>query len=374
MSEFTKLSSNRIGFRAKLLASACGASLLVTTYQPALASEDDRPIVWIELGGAFTQLENDQEAYLPPFTQGASHLPFITVSPANLEKPMPTSWDGNAKIAFELPGMDWLLSAGIMYGRSVRSEAMRQQTAQRSPAHNIGYDAYQSTAAKNNESHMILDFQAGKDVGLGAFGNSGHSTVNFGVRYAQLNSKSDTNVLYQPTNSLHTYHKFSGSLHVERKFTGVGPSLSWDASAGLIGDAASGGISLDWGCERGDSVRSSTRARTSSDDKSWSYLCQQPTQESGLSELSSAQPQQAGDCSQSWRGCGRVVALPERKGQLRLPRRLLLRRDGWRHRHDEERMPASTAPSPRSASVSVMGRWESRPRPIISPPVSGFRS
>ena len=43
-----------------------------------------------------------------------------------------------------------------------------------------------------HESHLILDFQAGKDVGLGMFGiKDGSSTVNVGVRIAQFQSKSN---------------------------------------------------------------------------------------------------------------------------------------------------------------------------------------
>jgi hypothetical protein len=248
MSEMTNFPTEGLKLQARLLATASAAALLMTMYasQQAAASETDEPVIWIELGGEFTQLETSQASYLPPFVLAEPRLPFITESPADIEKGAVTSWDGNAKITFEPEGSDWSLSAGILYGRSVRSGSRRQQTAQRSVSTSIGYDAYQSTNAKNNESHMILDFQAGKDVGLGVIGNSGRSKVSVGVRYAQLNSESTTNIFYQPTNSIHTYYKFSGTLNADRKFTGIGPSLSWDASAGLIGQA-NNGISFDWG-------------------------------------------------------------------------------------------------------------------------------
>lgn len=248
MSEMTKQSGDRINLRATLLTTACGTALLVAacTSDAAMASDNDRPIVWVELGGAFTQLGDGQDAYLPPFTLVTPRLPFITISPVGIERPAPISWDGNAKVTFEPPGMDWTLSAGIVYGRSVRSNTLRQQTAQRTSGE-IGYDAYQSTAARNGESHMILDFQAGRDVGLGTFGSNEHSKVSFGVRYAQFNSEINATIHYQPTNTFRNYPEWSGSLAAERKFIGVGPSLSWDVSTGLIGDAAGGGISLDWG-------------------------------------------------------------------------------------------------------------------------------
>ncbi len=125
MSEMTKPLDKRTNLRAKLLTTASGTVLLVAicASQTAAAADADLPIVWIELGGAFTQLENGQEAYLPPFVLGATRLPFITMSPAGIEKAAPTSWDGNAKLTFDPAGTDWILSAGIIYGRSVRSGA-----------------------------------------------------------------------------------------------------------------------------------------------------------------------------------------------------------------------------------------------------------
>jgi len=53
----------------------------------------------------------------------------------------------------------------------------------------------------------------------------------------------------QPTNvnGYGFYHIFCAKFAAERKFTGVGPSLSWDASANLIGKPTAGNITLDWG-------------------------------------------------------------------------------------------------------------------------------
>ncbi|HEV2561055.1 MAG TPA: Lpg1974 family pore-forming outer membrane protein [Rhizomicrobium sp.] len=251
MSEITNSSSGKAGFRANLLVSVSSAALLVAVYvsAPALASERDHPVVRIELGGALTQLDSPQQIYLPPFILATPRLPFITKSPADIERPIPDSWDGHAKITLQPSGMDWRLSAAVVYGRSARAGSQRQQTSHRSPARgNFGqYRAYQGATTKNTESHMILDFQAGQDVGLGLFGTGGHSTMSIGVRYAQLSSQNDISILYQPTNDRGTYHMFSGHLDARRRFAGIGPSLSWDASAGLIGNAEDGGASLDWG-------------------------------------------------------------------------------------------------------------------------------
>ena len=256
MSELTNKSGNGGALRSMLLVTACGAALLITLYasQPVMASDGDahRPIVWIELGGQFAQLENGQQGYLPPFVLGTSRPPFITGLPIGTEKNAPTSWDGKAKISFELPETDWAFSASIVYGRNTKNKSLNQRTAQRNPTnpYHVEYSAYQNLTAKNDESHMVLDFSAGKDVGLGGFEYGGSSIFSVGLRYAQFDSRSSVGIQYQPTNVdsyYHPVHRFYGSFAAARKFVGIGPSLSWNASAGLIDDPLAGGISVDWG-------------------------------------------------------------------------------------------------------------------------------
>lgn len=43
------------------------------------------------------------------------------------------------------------------------------------------------------------------------------------------------------------YHSNATSLRATRKFHGVGPSISWNASAPFAGDAKDGELTLDWG-------------------------------------------------------------------------------------------------------------------------------
>ena len=57
---------------------------------------------------------------------------------------------------------------------------------------------FADTQARRSESHAILDFTAGKDVGLGMFGRDSTSTLSLGVRFAQFASKSAFNVSARP--------------------------------------------------------------------------------------------------------------------------------------------------------------------------------
>src|SRR6185437_8133848 len=121
---------------------------------------------------------------------------------------------------------------------------------------------------RNSEDHAVLDFQVGKDVGLGLFGrHDGSSVFGLGVRFAQFHSKStialksdpDWHFSYKYFPSLvgtkflsskfawgQVYHSNLASLQASRSFRGVGPSLSWNASAPFAGNLQNGEVSLDW--------------------------------------------------------------------------------------------------------------------------------
>jgi iron complex outermembrane receptor protein len=244
MSEFKH--DNRTGFRWALLTTVSAIALFGTAYG-ANASDNDRPPLWIELGGQFTQEQADEEVFSPDFLSAS---PFDAASHSGLDKTPPSSWDGSAKISFDPTGTDWVFSASLLYGKSTRGGLISQQTAHGSGHYGNVYQAYQIFAGRSSESRMVLDFQAGKDVGLGMFGRNGHSTVSLGVRYAQFESRSSASIRSQPSNivvQIGSYHKFYASFAAQRKFTGVGPSLSWDASADLMGNPQASTLALDWG-------------------------------------------------------------------------------------------------------------------------------
>ena len=106
--------------------------------------------------------------------------------------------------------------------------------------------AFANAIAKNSERHEVLDFKVGKDVGLGLFGN-GTSVFSAGLRYAQFKSNMNVQMASQPTNAPYGYNRYTVSFAAERSFTGIGPSLSWDASAPFAGRPETGLISFDWG-------------------------------------------------------------------------------------------------------------------------------
>lgn len=294
MSELTQKSDSR-ELRWSLLAGASALALLgyVATIPVAKADDGNRPTVWIELGGQLSRLENSQEAYTPPFV---ALTPSEFAPPQGAEKPPRYGWDESAALIFEPDGTDWKFSASIRYGRASNSKHMRQQSNpatltfytsfHRSRAgryrHFINYfqatplsPRFTDVAAKHDESHTILDFQAGRDFGVGLFGHNAASTLNLGVRFAQFTSKASiklrenpdwhfqTNILTQHTSYPTSYgrysvyrksqrvyqpfHSFSGDFRADRSFSGLGPSISWSSSEPFMGSPERGELVFDWG-------------------------------------------------------------------------------------------------------------------------------
>ncbi|HEV2561067.1 MAG TPA: hypothetical protein VGT78_02895 [Rhizomicrobium sp.] len=245
MSNLINACANRNTIRWKLLtgSSVLALTAYISSSDVTKAEVNDPPQIWIELDGQFANQITDEELFAPSFLTAS---PFDAASHMGLEKGRPTIWDKGAKLSFQPVGSDWVVSLGVRYGKSGRSETLNHLTTQ--PSHtNFGvFNAYQRFETQSVESHAILDFQAGKDVGLGRFGSS---VIGAGVRIAQFNSRTHVVIHSQPTNyngSL-PYNKFNASFAAKRRFSGVGPSLSWNASANLAGAPSSGSITLDWG-------------------------------------------------------------------------------------------------------------------------------
>jgi iron complex outermembrane receptor protein len=117
-----------------------------------------------------------------------------------------------------------------------------------------------STLARNDEQHLIADFQAGKDVGLGMFGDKNATSVfSLGIRYAQFSNKTNISLksdpdwhfhlkyIYGATFAQQAFHTNRASLTAERSFHGIGPTLSWDASLPFAGNSRDGELSFNGG-------------------------------------------------------------------------------------------------------------------------------
>jgi iron complex outermembrane receptor protein len=226
--------------------------------------DNGKPSLWIEIGGDFVQLSDGQQPFDPPFVQ---KIPSYLPSPLAAQEPPATGLDWETKVSFEPDGSDWVFAAAIRYGRSASNRHVHQQTKpvpvpetfegmktfNGEPLQNTPATHYVDTQTSSSESHLIADFMAGKDVGLGMFGRTGSSVVSGGVRMASFTSNSSAKFFSDPDAAVVAHpkyifkHQYSGSSDAKRSFRGIGPAISWNASTPIGGNEQNGEITVDWG-------------------------------------------------------------------------------------------------------------------------------
>ena len=147
-------------------------------------------------------------------------------------------------------------SAAIKFGKAKRGPRFAHDQTDKTH-YDVTHSKYVPTTyaftdmhAGEETKHLILDFDAGKDVGLGLFGGHGSSTLKLGVRMAQFREKADGMMTAQ-TNVPSKYAIYTGTflnafMHAERSFTGIGPSIAWNGSVPIAGSLQDG-LALDWG-------------------------------------------------------------------------------------------------------------------------------
>ncbi len=282
MSELLISKIQLTSIRRGLLANASLLALLgyFGASQCALgAAGDDAPTVWIELGGQLERTYSPRDLFAPPFMDKTPADPLEPMISA--QNPPPFSVGGEGRITFMPRNSDWVLSAGVYYGRSNSDKHLEHQTqipyVKQSGYNQIfpqpGKAVFGDGQTSFKDTHAVLDFRAGKDVGLGLFGAGGTSIISAGVRFAQFTSSSNIALHARPeykvgdvhhgTRIRQTYyggtriqryqsynffrHTYSASLQSKRNSHALGPSISWDASLPVVGNNRDMTFTADWG-------------------------------------------------------------------------------------------------------------------------------
>jgi hypothetical protein len=286
-------------FRRQLLTSVSAFALLGSVHAQGEANADDdtdRPLVWIELGGQMERQTGQGDPYAPPFVANYPSSEAYKTSPQQLDKPPLFSIGGEGALTFQPDGSDWLFSASVRYGRANSSKFINKLGPKHQIHNVLLYASYPSPTLypyraqircchstistpsnaefingdiAHHDSHLILDFQAGKDVGLGFLGRNSTATLSAGVRFAQFMAQSSVSLHARPDfgsfdDTPHfirvfypqypqiyyegvRYHTFAGTSETSRNFHGVGPEISWNSSVALLGNAQGGMFTFDWG-------------------------------------------------------------------------------------------------------------------------------
>lgn len=213
------------------------AMLAVVTTQ---AAADDQNHFTIELGGQYgfeSGSSSDWFALPPAGGEGA----YFNVNTDEFRLRPTHSWNIDGAVKFQPADTDLIFKVGVQFGRTARAHGDTHFTYATSTDGGFYYSV--NAHGSHKEEHVKLDFQVGKDFGLGMFGNNGGTSIfSVGIRYAQFNSRTDINLNFTTETK---YYTGSGSGAITRRFTGVGPMISWEASAPISDD----GFSLDWGAE-----------------------------------------------------------------------------------------------------------------------------
>jgi hypothetical protein len=274
MSELIEVHAHT-NIRRCLMVTASAIAISAGVSVDAMARDDsDHPSVWIEIGGQLDRINGTVSPFTAPFIQNNPNADtFTPVSPLQVQRAPRYGEAFEGKLSFAPSGSDWVFSASVRYGRSTGNKKSYQQTHNPKYLHFSGSGVpvtefittaahnFTSAQSRHDESHAILDFQAGRDVGLGIFGNDGgESTLSLGVRSAQFSSAVTTDIKSRPdrrefnlfptsvgtvTELAFNVYELRGESH--RSFRGIGPSLSWNSSLPLIGNPDAGRVMFDWG-------------------------------------------------------------------------------------------------------------------------------
>jgi len=275
MSELIQKVDNRASLRWKLLAGVSATALAAYVASADFARAEDataHPTVWIELGGQLdiiSGISNSPSFSAPFLYQDPVPEVYQGISVKGIQKLPRFAFGEEGKVTFQPEDSDWKFTAGIRYGRSRSNRHIHNQT--QGPIGNfytrslnvISYSAHLSTAAffdaalPSRESHLLLDFSVGKDVGVGLLGPDATSTVNVGVRALETSTSQSGTIYARPNVTVHypgpkytlpreTFNAYTMTARAERSFHGVGPSVTWEASTALAGNNEKGELALDW--------------------------------------------------------------------------------------------------------------------------------
>jgi outer membrane receptor protein involved in Fe transport len=233
----------------------------------------------VELGGQIQRQDAPYQSLAPDFANAFSQA----IDPRAAQQRDLDWGDGrDVTLMYRPAGSPWTVSAGLRHGRTnsgitrLHREEASGPKACSFPIAGIGslfcdpnsskYSPYNFRAAMdwsdasavNREEHTLVDFEVGRDLGVGAFNVK--SSLALGLRYAQFRSSTDATMYGIPdwehlpdgwANIPVASHYYGASLAAARKFKGAGPTLSWDASKRLLGDELTGHVDLDWSATGG---------------------------------------------------------------------------------------------------------------------------
>jgi len=217
--------------------------------------------VWIELGGELDAIQQDKSLFAPSFFNHSA--PGIVAPMVDSQKLPQFGFASDGKITFAPEDSNWAFSVSVRYGQTNGGNHLHHESAvstktQLFPSSNNFVGDGQTLY---HGSHLVADFQAGKDVGLGMFGSGSTSLISAGVRFAQFNSNAHVtlhakpyihnsrNAVFPSKYIFRNRHSidYTAVVYADRGTRAIGPALSWDASIPVVRPGEQTTFNFDWG-------------------------------------------------------------------------------------------------------------------------------
>ncbi len=199
--------------RNRLLMTISAAALVAMMPQHS-ARADERPS-WMVFEVNYDRLGGDSQVW----AQNLFPIENLTIRPD----------DGlSGTVGFVTPLQDSNVDVG-MFARFGVSETNRANTAPPSSVYNVlggaTYTSYARGKVKHSEHHVIVDFEARRDVGFGSGNNGVTVTAKGGLRFGYFEANTDT--------TFSTPGSYQASENRKNRLLGLGPRLGIDAVAPL---------------------------------------------------------------------------------------------------------------------------------------------
>ena len=210
-------------YRYTLLVTVSAAALMVTVERGPLAADIAAPVAqdqwWVSVEGQYLLFDGDKARYSLDGAEGFGDA-FGRHNFKDKLKP-DDGWGIGGEIGFRPADSLWSYVGRLRYGQSNKEKSKNGGFYYSSFYDNSGFNG----KADHREEHIIADLEIGRDVGLGAFGDGSNLRVFGGVRFAHFKGKGSIS----SSNYSWDGPDVNGEAKVERKFTGIGPRIGFDA-------------------------------------------------------------------------------------------------------------------------------------------------
>ena len=212
------------GVKRRLYWRASAIALIATAGLAGAANAEDTSGFWLQFAGGYNF---DSGGGLNSLPAGSLAGP-QGITPRN-------DWDVDAKIGYQAHGSPWSFDVGVKYGRTFG----RNANFSGSIPTDFGY-YNETTHASTNVTHTVVDFEVGRDVGMGTL----PTTVGLGVRYARFDATTTGNFSTYHSTADGAFFSSAGAFKVSRISNLVGPRVFVRSRIPLN---ANGSWAVGWG-------------------------------------------------------------------------------------------------------------------------------